>query len=157
MEAVAKLFNYPRTNNNTGSPRKARLVIDLIRGVSIDKALNILKYTDKAAAKPIEQVLRSAIKNWELKYERDAADSHLYIKEIFADGGKTMRRFQPAPHGRAHRIRKRTNHITLVVAAGEATLNPEPQRDKNQAKDILLKKNKVAKTKALTNTNESGK
>ena len=123
MEAVAKLINNPRTNNNAGSPRKTRYVVDLIRGLEIDKALNVLRFTDKAAATPIEKLLRSAIKNWEQKFEMDAADSSLYVKECFVDGGKTMRRFQPAPHGRAYRIRKRTNHITIKVASRTATNN----------------------------------
>ena len=123
MEAVAKLINNPRTNNNAGSPRKTRYVVDLIRGLDIDKALNVLRFTDKAAATPIEKLLRSAIKNWEVKFEQDAADSNLYVKECFVDGGKTMRRFQPAPHGRAYRIRKRTNHITIKVASRTATTN----------------------------------
>ncbi|HLO38900.1 MAG TPA: 50S ribosomal protein L22 [Lacibacter sp.] len=123
MEAVAKLINNPRTNNNAGSPRKTRYVVDLIRGLDIDKALNVLRFTDKAAATPIEKLLRSAIKNWEVKFEQDAADSNLYVKECFVDGGKTMRRFQPAPHGRAYRIRKRTNHITIKVASRTATAN----------------------------------
>ena len=102
MEAVAKLINNPRTNNNAGSPRKTRYVVDLIRGLDIDKALNVLRFTDKAAATPIEKLLRSAIKNWEQKFEMDAADSSLYVKECFVDGGKTMRRFQPGQIGRAH-------------------------------------------------------
>ena len=123
MEAVAKLINNPRTNNNAGSPRKTRYVVDLIRGLDIDKALNVLRFTDKAAATPIEKLLRSAIKNWEQKFEMDAADSSLYVKGCFVDGGKTMRRFQPAPHGRAYRIRKRTNHITIKVASRTATNN----------------------------------
>ncbi|MBK9454127.1 MAG: 50S ribosomal protein L22 [Bacteroidetes bacterium] len=123
MEAVAKLINNPRTNNNAGSPRKARYVVDLIRGLDIDKALNVLRFTQKEAAAPVEKVLRSAIKNWEQKFEMDAADSNLYVKECFVDGGKTMRRFQPAPHGRAYRIRKRTNHITIKVASRTATDN----------------------------------
>ena len=120
MEAVAKLINNPRTNNNSGSPRKTRLVVDSIRGLDIDQALNVLKYTRKAAAKPVEQVLRSAINNWEQKHGQDAAESELYVKSWFVDGGKTMRRFLPAPHGRAYRIRKRTNHITIVVASRTA-------------------------------------
>jgi large subunit ribosomal protein L22 len=120
MEAVAKLRNNPRTNNNTGSPRKSRLVANLIRGLDIDKALNVLRYTNKSSAAPIEKLLRSAIKNWETKHKLDATTSNLYVKTIFIDGGKTMRRFQPAPHGRAYRIRKRTNHVTIVVASRNA-------------------------------------
>ncbi|MBK6732425.1 MAG: 50S ribosomal protein L22 [Bacteroidetes bacterium] len=117
MEAVATLRNNPRTNNNAGSPRKTRYVIDMIRGLPIDKALNALRFTNKGSAKSIEQLLRSAIKNWEQKHSLDAADNALYVKECFVNGGTTLRRFQPAPHGRAYRIRKRTNHITIVVAA----------------------------------------
>ena len=125
MEAVAKLINNPRTNNNAGSPRKARYVVDMIRGLDIDKALAALKYTNRGNATAVEQVLRSAIKNWEQKYEMDAADSNLYVKEAFVDGGKTMRRFLPAPHGRAYRMRKRTNHITIKVASRNAAQNTD--------------------------------
>ncbi|MFN0276891.1 MAG: 50S ribosomal protein L22 [Chitinophagales bacterium] len=128
MEAVAKLINNPRTNNNAGSPRKARYVIDLIRGLDIDKALNVLRYTNKAAAEPIEKVLRSAIKNWEEKHGLDATDNNLYVKSCFVDAGKTMRRFQPAPHGRAGRIRKRTNHVTIVVATRNADNKGETEK-----------------------------
>ncbi|KRP06852.1 MAG: hypothetical protein ABR94_09145, partial [Sphingobacteriales bacterium BACL12 MAG-120802-bin5] len=103
MEAVAKLINNPRTNNNSGSPRKARLVIDMIRGMDIDKALNVLRFTNRGSAEPIEKVLRSAINNWEQKYGMDPTENELYVKECFIDGGKTMRRFMPAPHGRAYR------------------------------------------------------
>ncbi len=123
MEAVAKLINNPRTNNNPGSPRKARYVADMIRGLDIDKALAALKYTNRRNSTAVEQVLRSAIKNWEAKYEMDAADSNLYVKEVFIDEGKTMRRFLPAPHGRAYRMRKRTNHITIKVASRNAAQN----------------------------------
>lgn len=126
MEAVAKLMNNPRTNNNAGSPRKARLVIDLIRGLDIEKALNVLRYTNRASAEPIEKVLRSAIKNWEQKHGLDATDNNLFVKKCFIDAGKTMRRFQPAPHGRAYRIRKRTHHITIVVATRNAPATEQP-------------------------------
>ena len=134
MEAVAKLINNPRTNNNAGSPRKARLVIDMIRGMDIDKALNALRHTNKAAAEPIEKVLRSAISNWEQKYEMDPAENELYVKECFIDGGETMRRYLPAPHGRAYRMRKRTNHITIVVdsrKASDVTATTEQEGDEN--------------------------
>jgi len=110
MEAVARLRNH------SGSARKARLVVDLIRGLDAEEALNVLKYTKKHAARPLEKLLVSAISNWTQKNASyDAAASQLYIKEIFVDGGRVLKRFRPAPYGRAHRIRKRTNHVTIVV------------------------------------------
>lgn len=110
MEAVAKL------RNTKGSPRKARLVIDLIRGKDVYEALNIIRFTQKRAAEKIEKLVESAINNWAQKNEGlRPEDSDLYIKAAFVDGGSVMKRFQPAPHGRAHRIRKRLSHITVVV------------------------------------------
>jgi large subunit ribosomal protein L22 len=111
MEAVAKLKNCPM------SARKMRLVVDLIRGKSVDEALNILRFTKKEAAKWLEKLLLSAIANWEYKNDMNynAEDYGLYVKEIFSDEGTFLKRYRPAPQGRAHRIRKRTNHVTLVV------------------------------------------
>ena len=109
MQAVAKLKNNPT------SPRKTRLVVDLIRGLEVEKAINILRFTKKESALKIEKLLLSAINNWEQKNELSPEDYGLFVKEIWVDGGKMLKRFQPAPQGRAHRIRKRSNHITLVV------------------------------------------
>ena len=111
MEAVAKLKGCPM------SVRKMRLVVDNIRGQEVDKALNILKFTRKEAAQWLEKVLVSAIANWEVKAGEgvDAADYDLVIKTAFADQGPMLKRFRPAPFGRAHRIRKHTNHITITV------------------------------------------
>lgn len=110
MEAVAKLRNYSM------SARKMRLVVDLVRGEGIDKALNILKFTKKEAAVPLEKLLLSAISNWENKAGGvDADEYNLVVKEVFSDQGTMLKRFRPAPHGRAHRIRKHTCHVTLVV------------------------------------------
>ncbi|MGK0387884.1 MAG: large subunit ribosomal protein L22 [Maribacter sp.] len=110
MEAVAKLRNCSM------SARKMRLVVDLIRGKGVDDALNILKFTKKEAAVPLEKLLLSAISNWENKSDDlDADEYDLVVKEIFADQGTMLKRFRPAPHGRAHRIRKHTCHVTLVV------------------------------------------
>lgn len=111
MEAVAKLKNCPM------SERKMRLVADLIRGKSVEDALNVLRFTKKEAAVWTEKLLLSAISNWENKTDQtlSAEDYDLYIKEIYVDGGTMLKRFRPAPHGRAHRIRKRTNHVTLKV------------------------------------------
>ncbi len=112
MEAVAKLKKCPM------SARKMRLVVNNIRGKKVDEALNLLKYTNKEAATWLEKLVLSAISNWEYKNGMAvSADEHdLYIKTAFVDEGVTLKRFRPAPHGRAHRIRKRTNHVTLVVA-----------------------------------------
>jgi large subunit ribosomal protein L22 len=111
MEAVAKLKNCPM------SPRKMRLVVDTIRGKSVMEALNILKFTKKEGGVWVEKLLLSAIANWEYKTDNTASaeDYDLYIKKVFVDGGTMLKRFQPAPHGRAHRIRKRFNHVTLIV------------------------------------------
>ncbi len=111
MEAVAKLRNVPM------SARKMRLVVDLIRNKSIEEALDILRFTKKEAADWLEKLVLSAIANWEdrLGGMENADDYELYIKEIYSDDGSMLKRFRPAPHGRAHRIRKRTNHVTVVV------------------------------------------
>jgi len=111
MEAVAKLKNCPM------SARKMRMVVDNIRGKQVDDALNILRFTKREASDWLEKLLLSAIANWEYKFEgvENADDYDLYIKTAFVDEGSMLKRFRPAPHGRAHRIRKRTNHVTLVV------------------------------------------
>jgi len=108
--SIAKLQNCPT------SPRKMRLVVDLIRGENVEKALYILKYTNKEAAIRVEKLLLSAIKNWEQKNEdKRVEDSALFVKEVSVGGGKMQKRLRPAPQGRGYRIRKRSNHVTLVV------------------------------------------
>ena len=103
-------------NDCPTSPLKMRIVADLIRGVEINKALGILRYSKKQASIRLEKLLRSAIANWEKKNEGERLeDNRLIVKEIFVDGGKMLKRVQPAPQGRAHRIRKRSNHVTIVV------------------------------------------
>ncbi len=110
MEALARLRNCPM------SARKMRLVVDNIRGKSVDDALNILKFTNKEAAGWLEKVVLSAISNWANKSESlSPEDYKLFIKTAFVDGGSVLKRFRPAPHGRANRIRKRMNHVTIVV------------------------------------------
>ncbi|MCX2576170.1 50S ribosomal protein L22 [Pedobacter sandarakinus] len=110
MEAVAKLNNCPT------SPRKMRLVVDLIRGERVEKALSILKFTNKEAAIRVEKLLLSAIKNWESKNEgARPEESQLFVKTIMVDGGRQLKRLRPAPQGRGYRIRKRSNHVTLIV------------------------------------------
>lgn len=99
------------------SPRKMRLVVDNIRGKNVVEALGILRYTNKEAAVWLEKLLLSAVNNWEQKSELDGAadDYGLYIKRVFVDPGSIIYRFLPAPQGRAYRVRKRRNHVTLVV------------------------------------------
>ena len=111
MEAVAKLKNVPL------SARKMRFVVDSIRGKSVDNALNILKFSKREASEWAEKLLLSAIANWENKLDMaySADDYDLYVKEVYSDDAGMLKRFRPAPHGRAHRIRKRMNHVTLIV------------------------------------------
>ncbi|MEI8279637.1 MAG: 50S ribosomal protein L22 [Bacteroidota bacterium] len=110
MEAVARLRNYPT------SPRKMRLLADLIRGLDVEKALNTLKFSTKHPSVPLEKLLLSAIANWRVKNEGvDVSSANLYVKTIFVDGGRVIKRMNPAPQGRAYRIRKRSNHVTLFV------------------------------------------
>ena len=110
LKAIAVLNDCPT------SPMKMRIVADLIRGVEINKALGILRYSKKQASIRLEKLLRSAIANWEKKNEGERLeDNRLIVKEIFVNGGKMLKRVQPAPQGRAHRIRKRSNHVTIVV------------------------------------------
>ena len=107
---TARLVNVPT------SPRKMRLVADLIRGERVNKALNILKYEAKVGSAKLEKLLLSAISNWEAKnQEIKLEEADLFVKDIFVDAGRMLKRLRPAPQGRAHRIRKRSNHVTLVV------------------------------------------
>jgi large subunit ribosomal protein L22 len=110
MEAIAKLINVPT------SPRKMRLVADLIRGEKVSKALNILKYEPKVGGEKLEKLLLSAISNWQnANEEANLEDADLYIKSIQVDSGRMLKRLRPAPQGRAHRIRKRSNHVIMVI------------------------------------------
>ncbi|HOK61017.1 MAG: 50S ribosomal protein L22 [Tenuifilum sp.] len=109
-KAVARLRNCP------SSPRKMRLVVDLVRGKDVNTALNILKFSRKDAAKDVHKLILSAVANWKAKNENvRIEDANLYIKEIFVDQGRMLKRIRTAPQGRAHRIRKRSNHVTVVV------------------------------------------
>ena len=98
------------------SPRKMRLLADMIRGMDVNKALDLLKYSSKAASRDMEKLVLSAIANWQAKNEGvRIEDSNLFIREVYVDQGRTLKRIQPAPQGRAHRIRKRSNHVTVVL------------------------------------------
>jgi large subunit ribosomal protein L22 len=123
---VAKLKNAPT------SPRKMRLVAELIRGERVSKALNILKYESKTGSFKLEKLLLSAIANWEAKNQgAKLEEADLYVKEVWVDGGRILKRLRPAPQGRAHRVRKRSNHVTLVLDSmknvGEAVTTSETE------------------------------
>jgi large subunit ribosomal protein L22 len=107
---------YAVLKNCPTSPRKMRLVADLIRGMEVNHALDVLKYSSKEASRRVEKLLLSAIANWQAKNEGERLeDSELYVKNIMVDSGRILKRLRPAPQGRAHRIRKRSNHVTLYV------------------------------------------
>lgn len=136
------------------SPRKMRLVIDLIRGKSVDEALHILHFSPKHAAKTAEKVLRSAVANLQNKEDSGRLEfENLLVKTAFVDGGMTMKRISPAPMGRAYRIRKRSNHITIVVAQKEVKkkVARPPASPKTKAPAAAPKKS-AAKTKKATTT-----
>jgi large subunit ribosomal protein L22 len=130
MEAIAKLINVPT------SPRKMRQVADMIRGEKVSKALNILKYEPKVGGEKLEKLLLSAISNWQNANEdANLEDADLYIKSIQVDSGRMLKRLRPAPQGRAHRIRKRSNHVTMVidsksVEVTDAVVEEENTKDK---------------------------
>ncbi|MBN1338555.1 MAG: 50S ribosomal protein L22 [Bacteroidales bacterium] len=115
-KAARKKTFYARMNNCPSSPRKMRLAVGLIRGLPVEQALHILKHSPLDASVGLYSLLRSAISNWQNKNEGSRIeDASLYVKEIWVDGGRMLKRIQPAPQGRAHRIRKRSNHVTLII------------------------------------------
>jgi large subunit ribosomal protein L22 len=129
MEAVARLRNQPT------SPRKMRLLADLIRGKEVGEALNILKFSTKHPSMPLEKLLLSAIANWRMKNEgQDVDAANLIVKTIFVDGGRTLKRMNPAPQGRAYRLRKRSNHVTLIVDSKPAG-HKQPKLTKEQTQN----------------------
>ena len=111
---VAKLRNCPT------SPRKMRLVCDMIRGMEVNHALDVLKYSPKEASGRVEKLLMSAISNWQNKNEGvRLEEADLYVAEVSVDSGRILKRLRPAPQGRAHRIRKRSNHVTIKLGTKE--------------------------------------
>lgn len=123
---IARLVNVPT------SPRKMRLVADLVRGMDVEKALAVLTHTPKEAAGRVYKLLRSAIANWEVKNEgARVEDNQLFIKEINVDSGRMLKRVQPAPQGRAHRVRKRSNHVTLILGNRIQQMNEEVKITEN--------------------------
>jgi large subunit ribosomal protein L22 len=125
MEAVAKLKNYPT------SPRKMRLIADLIRGMQVEKALAVLEHNAKHPAVPMRKLVLSAISNWKQKNE-GGDEGQLIIKTVFVDGARTLKRMRPAPQGRGYRVRKRSNHVTVIVDDAEAVRASKQKQPKAQ-------------------------
>ena len=122
IKEAKKDIAFAKLNNCPTSPRKMRLVADLVRGEKVERALNILKFNQKEASAKLEKLLLSAVANWQSKNEAASIeDAELVVKEIRVDGGAMLKRLRPAPQGRAHRIRKRSNHVTIVVGANNNT------------------------------------
>ena len=141
MEAVAKLNDYPT------SPRKMRLLADLIRGLEVEKALSILQFNPKHPAVPMYKLLKSAINNWEQKNaDEKVEDAGLVVKTIMVDCGRVIKRMRPAPQGRGYRVRKRSNHVTLVVDSANGLAIPGIK--KVSAKETIKKETVVAKKPA---------
>ena len=112
-------------NNCPSSPRKMRLVVDMIRGVEVNRALDILRFSPKEASQKVEKLLLSAIANWQKKNEEVRVEkSNLYVKEVFVDGGRMLKRLRPAPQGRGYRVRKRSNHVTIIL---DSSVNTQEQ------------------------------
>jgi large subunit ribosomal protein L22 len=151
MEAVAKLRNYPT------SPRKMRLLADLIRGMRVEKVLAELEHNPKHPAVPLRKLVLSAISNW--KQKNDGGDeSQLVVKTIFVDGARTLKRMRPAPQGRGYRVRKRSNHVTVIVdtKGGSVTETETAETEAKAKKPVKKAAKKTAvkkgpKTKKLTN------
>ena len=126
-----KSVSFAKLRNVPSSPRKMRLVVDMIRGMEVFRALGVLKFSNKDAATPVEKLLRSAIANWEQKNERKAESGELFVTSVHVDGAATLKRMRPAPQGRGYRIRKRSNHVTLFVdtrnVEADANNNKESQ------------------------------
>ena len=149
MEAIARLRNYPT------SPRKMRLLADLIRGEKVERALAILEHNTKHPAVPLRKLVLSAINNWKQK-NQSGDETLLMIKTIMVDGARTLKRMRPAPQGRGYRVRKRSNHVTVIVDIKNTVTEIKEDADtktKVQTKKIVASKTKAeSKTKTKTNT-----
>ncbi len=137
MEAVAKLKNYPT------SPRKMRLIADLIRGMKVEKALAVLEHNAKHPAVPMRKLVLSAISNWKQKNE-GGDEGMLIVKTIFVDGARTLKRMRPAPQGRGYRVRKRSNHVTVIV---DDVVNAKPVKAPKAIATAAVEPEETAATK----------
>ncbi len=142
MEAIAKLNNYPT------SPRKMRLLADLIRGMKVEKALAILDHNPKHPAVPLRKLVISAISNWKLKNE-GADENALIVKTIFVDGARVIKRMRPAPQGRGYRVRKRSNHVTVIVDEAGTDVKLVKTQKKNQVSAVEVPEVKTETKKVV--------
>ena len=140
MEAVAKLKNYPT------SPRKMRLLADLVRGMNVEKALAVLEHNPKHPAVPLRKLVLSAISNWKQKNE-GGDEAGLVIKTIFVDGARTLKRMRPAPQGRGYRVRKRSNHVTVIVDDVEGIIASKQKKVKAEVPAVVEETAVETKTK----------
>ena len=129
IKEAKKTQYFAKLNDVPSSPRKMRLVVDMIRGMEVNRALGTLRYSNKAASKDVEKVLRSAIANWEQKNDRKAEAGELFVTKVYVDEGITLKRLRPAPQGRGYRIRKRSNHISLFVDTKAAATNTNDNQE----------------------------
>jgi large subunit ribosomal protein L22 len=129
IKEAKKTQYFAKLNDVPSSPRKMRLVVDMIRGMEVNRALGTLRYSNKAASKDVEKVLRSAIANWEQKNDRKAEAGELFVTKVYVDEGVTLKRLRPAPQGRGYRIRKRSNHISLFVDTKAAATNTNDNQE----------------------------
>ena len=125
LKEAKKVTAIAKANNIPTSPRKMRLVADTVRGVEVNRALDLLKFSKRAASKDLEVLLRSAIANWEAKnpdHSKELDNGNVYVKTIMVGEGRTLKRIRPCPQGRAGRIRKRSNHVTIILDVKPATV-----------------------------------
>jgi len=130
-EALKSLY-FAKLNDVPTSPRKMRLIADMIRGMEAYRALSVLKFSTKEASSRMEMLLRSAIANWEQKNEKKADNGELYVSEVYVDSARMLKRLRPAPQGRGHRVRKRSNHITLYVDSKNKVVADSTNSNDNQ-------------------------
>jgi large subunit ribosomal protein L22 len=129
IQEANKSIAFAKLNNVPTSPRKMRLVADIIRGVEVQKALAILKYSKQHASDRLEKLVLSAIANWQAKNEdADVEEAGLFVKTITVDSARQLKRIRTAPQGRAHRIRKRSNHVTIVLGTKEDKVKAEDKK-----------------------------
>lgn len=133
MKEARKTQYFAKLNNVPTSPRKMRLIADMIRGMEVNKALGVLKFSTKEASNKVEKLLRSAISNWEQKTGEKAEDGNLYVSQVYVDSARMLKRLRTAPQGRGYRVRKRSNHVTIFVDT--KVINNETNTNQDGTKD----------------------